>query len=84
MGSPVFIEEHFAVLYGPEPIKRIHECDKCGYTWETNLMIDEERWCPKCGGGAPVVRKEDDRPVMMCEILPPIMPSEDDLWRDFE
>ena len=50
LGTPTFIEEQIAVLYGPRPIKRTHRCRKCGYSWETCLMLDRENWCPKCGG----------------------------------
>ena len=53
MGKPDFIEDFFACIYGPMPETRRHTCEKCGYTWETELMIDEERWCPLCGGAAP-------------------------------
>lgn len=60
MGSPIFIEENFACIYGPMPVKRTHVCAECGYRWETEQMVDKERWCPKCGGSAPVVRSEDD------------------------
>lgn len=52
MGSPIFIEENFACIYGPKPETRIHRCSSCGYSWETRLMIDKENWCPKCGGDA--------------------------------
>ena len=41
------------IIYGPMPIKRVHTCQKCGYQWETCVMIDDERFCPKCGGKAP-------------------------------
>ena len=54
MGKPDYIEEEFACIYGPPPVKRKHKCAKCGYTWSTEQMIDNERWCPKCGGPAPV------------------------------
>ena len=53
LGKPDFIEEDFACIYGPPPVERIHKCDKCGFTWKTSLMIDDERWCPQCGGEAP-------------------------------
>ena len=53
LGKPGYIEEDFACIYGPMPRKRVHKCAECGYTWETNLMIDEERYCPECGGAAP-------------------------------
>ena len=53
MGSPIFIEEDFACIYGPMPVDRTHKCEKCGRTWKTCLMIDNERFCPVCGGSAP-------------------------------
>jgi RNA polymerase subunit RPABC4/transcription elongation factor Spt4 len=53
MGKPGFIEEDFACIYGPPPVTRVHKCSKCGYSWQTNLMIDDEKWCPECGGEAP-------------------------------
>ncbi len=58
MGTPIFIDEVFECVYGPEPMKRYHICAKCGYSWETNLMTDLERFCPKCRGKAP---GKDDR-----------------------
>ena len=53
LGKPDFIEEDFACIYGPPPVERTHKCSKCGFTWKTSLMIDNERWCPECGGTAP-------------------------------
>ena len=53
MGKPAFIPDNMACIYGPPPIKRVHKCVKCGYTWTTNQMVDQERYCPKCGGYAP-------------------------------
>lgn len=53
LGKPDFIEEEFACIYGPPPVQRTHKCKKCGFTWETTLMVDKEKWCPKCGGAAP-------------------------------
>ena len=53
MGAPLYIDEGFPLIYGPAPIKRVHTCNKCGFEWETNLMVDSEKWCPKCGGDAP-------------------------------
>ena len=53
MGKPEYIEEDFACIYGPPPVKRTHVCRKCGYKWTTEQMIDNERRCPKCGGPAP-------------------------------
>ena len=59
MGSPDYIEEDFAAIYGPPPVERIHICEKCGYSWTTNSMIDYQRYCPRCGGSAPAEVKED-------------------------
>ncbi|MCR4640453.1 MAG: zinc ribbon domain-containing protein [Lachnospiraceae bacterium] len=42
-----------ACIYGPEPEWREHKCVVCGYTWSNCAMIDEQRYCPKCGGAAP-------------------------------
>lgn len=59
LGKPDYIEEDFACIYGPPPMKRIHKCAECGYSWATNLMIDDEKFCPKCGGAAPVKSEEE-------------------------
>ena len=59
LGKPDYIEEDFACIYGPLPMKRVHECADCGYSWVTNLMIDDEKFCPKCGGAAPVQSEEE-------------------------
>lgn len=40
-------------IYGPMPEERTHMCKRCGYKWETCLMIDDQAYCPKCGGQAP-------------------------------
>ncbi len=54
MGEPKYIEENFECIYGPPPVRRTHKCSKCGFRWSTEQMIDREKWCPKCGGSAPV------------------------------
>lgn len=59
MGTPDYIEEEFACIYGPPPVSRTHKCEKCGFTWKTTLMIDDEKFCPECGGQAPVVASEE-------------------------
>ena len=59
MGTPDYIEEEFACIYGPPPVSRTHKCEKCGFTWKTTLMIDDEKFCPECGGPAPVVASEE-------------------------
>jgi rRNA maturation endonuclease Nob1 len=46
-------------IYGPPPVKRVHECTKCKKQWETRQMIDREKFCPDCGG--PAVTIEDPR-----------------------
>lgn len=57
LGTAEYIEEDFDCIYGPPPVRRVHTCSKCGYSWETGLMIDNENWCPKCGGRAPVTEE---------------------------
>lgn len=47
-------------IYGPMPEKRKHVCTQCHYTWTTEVMLDEEYYCPKCGGDAPYEGSEDD------------------------
>jgi len=59
LGKPDYIEEIFSEIYGPPPMERVHKCAECGYTWETNLMIDDDMWCPKCGGSAPGQSEEE-------------------------
>ena len=59
IGKPVYMNYAFATLYGPPPVKRVHTCEKCGYTWETDYMVDMERHCPECGGNAPVTSEEE-------------------------
>lgn len=39
-------------IYGPMPVNRTHVCEKCGYTWTTCLMIDNQKYCPVCGSEA--------------------------------
>ena len=60
MGKPAYIPEDFACIYGPPPVTRTHTCEKCGFTWKTCLMIDDERFCPKCGGVTKVTCDEGD------------------------
>ncbi len=45
-------------IYGPMPVKRVHRCKKCGKKWETILMIDDEKYCPDCGGISKIVEVE--------------------------
>jgi len=46
-------------IYGPMPVKRTHKCKKCGNTWETMLMIDNEDFCPICGSKTKVYEEID-------------------------
>ena len=64
MNHPEYIVRDIACIYGPPPVLRGHSCQKCGYGWQTEQMIDRERFCPKCGAPAPA--KEMD--------------GKDDLW----
>lgn len=52
---PSYVQPSFACIYGPAPRLRTHTCARCGYTWETESMVDREAFCPKCGGEAPAV-----------------------------
>ena len=36
-------------IYGPMPVDRYHLCADCGHHWKTCLMIDDQRYCPRCG-----------------------------------
>lgn len=45
-------------IYGPMPVPRTHTCTKCGFSWQTTLMIDRQKYCPQCGSPATV---SDDR-----------------------
>ena len=47
-------------IYGPPPVIRVHKCENCSYSWETDEMVDDEKYCPKCGGNAPVVEEKDE------------------------
>ena len=46
-------------VYGPAPVNRTHTCTECGYSWTTCLMIDDEKYCPKCGGSAPYTEEDE-------------------------
>ena len=59
MGKAAFIEEDFACIYGPPPVKRGHTCKKCGHSWAPQLLIDDERWRPPCRRRAPVTSEEE-------------------------
>lgn len=51
--------ESMAQIYGPAPRKRTHLCEICGYSWTTFLMRDNEKYCPLCGGNAPISNEKD-------------------------
>lgn len=36
-------------IYGPMPVRREHICPVCGFKWDNCVMIDEDKYCPKCG-----------------------------------
>ena len=46
-------------VYGPPPVNRLHICNECGYEWTTCAMIDEQRYCPKCGHTCKVISEDD-------------------------
>ena len=53
-------QEMMQCIYGPMPLERTHVCENCGYSWTTCLMIDNQKYCPQCGGPAPVKPAERD------------------------
>ncbi len=57
--TPTFTPERFATIYGPPPMNRLHQCAACGHEWVTCLMVDREKYCPLCGGEAPVIRESE-------------------------
>lgn len=46
-------EDMVQCVYGPPPEERFHKCKACGFEWTTNMMIDNQYYCPKCGGNCP-------------------------------
>ena len=42
----------YQCIYGPMPVERIHTCKECGYSWTTCSMIDNQKYCPECGGSS--------------------------------
>ena len=46
-------------IYGPEPIDRTHKCKKCGNKYTVALMVDNERYCPRCGGETVIISQEN-------------------------
>ena len=49
-------------IYGPQPVMRTHKCKKCGNTYSVALMLDDERFCPRCGGPTEIIACESDDP----------------------
>lgn len=37
-------------VYGPPPVEREHKCPDCGFNWKTHMMVDNQQFCPECGG----------------------------------
>ena len=68
-GDPVYIDDDFACIYGPCPMVRVHTCRSCGHRWETELMVDRERYCPKCGGRAPYIEADRERDPDLASIF---------------
>ena len=56
-------------VYGPPPVERNHICEKCGYSWTNCVMIDHDRFCPKCGEAVKVI-EEGRMPVQIFEPMP--------------
>lgn len=50
-------------IYGPRPVKRVRKCTKCQMTWETQLMVDNEDYCPECGAPSKIVFEGADHDV---------------------
>ena len=44
-------------IYGP-PIRRIHKCTACTYQWDSMSMLDDEKYCPRCGSPAQTIYDE--------------------------
>ena len=57
---PDYKIKEFYTIYGPRPVRRKHSCKKCKYTWDTDLMVDKEEHCPRCGSSVEIVVIEDD------------------------
>lgn len=53
--------DYMRCIYGPAPVERKYECIKCKYTFNTFLMVDKTKYCPKCGGK--LIRHENDLPI---------------------
>lgn len=63
-GTPVTSPDY---IEAPPPVMRTHECVLCGFKWGNWQVEDLERFCPQCGGNAPVIAVE--------ELPPPIPPT---------
>ena len=59
VANPQMIPAEMVCIYGPRPRSRMHQCEQCGYQWNTHAMVDRQAFCPKCGGSAPVVLEEE-------------------------
>ena len=46
-------------VYGPPPVERKHSCSACGFEWTTCMMIDDQRYCPRCGSGCSVTEADE-------------------------
>lgn len=51
-------------VYGPVPTNVIHTCEKCGYSWKSDDW-SYEKYCPKCGGNAPITHRDPYNHVEM-------------------
>ena len=49
-------------IYGPMPIERTHKCTRCGNEYTVVSMLDNERYCPLCGGKTTIISTEKDTP----------------------
>lgn len=39
---------------GENPLPALHSCTKCGYCWTVCQRNDRQKYCPMCGGLAPI------------------------------
>lgn len=37
-------------IYGPPPKKHSHKCKVCGHQWSYIAMLDDQKFCSRCGG----------------------------------
>ena len=47
-------------IYGPMPVKRIRSCVRCGHQWTYCEMLDNQKFCVKCGGESKLIFGEED------------------------